>query len=156
MSGILVLRRSDARAMSFLHGVCFSESERWNEQSFDELLILPTTLALGLDGHFGLNAFILVQNSDPDSEILTVCVAPTVRRAGLASQLFDGAVQILSQRGTARIMLDVAADNRGALDFYAALGFQEDSRRKNYYRRGKQPRIDAILMSRDIAGQISS
>ena len=154
MSGILVLRHSDARAMAFLHGACFSETERWTEQSFDELLALPTTLALGLGGRFGLNALILIQDTDPDSEVLTICVAPTARRTGLASQLFDAVLQMLGQRGTARIMLDVAADNLDALDFYAKHGFQEDSRRKDYYRRGKQPRVDAVLMSRDIAGQI--
>jgi len=156
MSGILVLRRSDARAMAFLHGVCFSELERWNAQSFEGLLALPTTLALGLGGRFGLSALLLVQNADPESEVLTLCVAPTARRSGLASQLIEAVLKMLGQRGTARIMLDVAADNQGALDFYAAHGFQEDSRRKDYYRRGTQPRVDAVLMSRDIAGQIQS
>ena len=154
MTGVLVLRPTDAARMAFLHGACFPEQGQWDQAGFSDLMALPTTLALGLDGTFGLDSLILVQIMDPEAEVLTLCVAPTARRSGSASQLFTAALQLLGARGIARIMLDVAADNHAALAFYAHHNFAIDGRRKGYYHRANNQPVDAVLMSRPIAGQI--
>ena len=45
-------------------------------------------------------------------------------------------------------MLDVAADNLGAIAFYESLGFFAEGRRIGYYKRLEGNRIDAILMTK--------
>ena len=151
--GVIVLRPDDAARMAFLHKAAFGEVQAWREAAMAELLQLSSVLALGVEGEIGLCALVLIQRAASDAEILTLGVAPTARRQGLASGLIRAAAAMLGQRGTARLLLDVAADNTGAITFYAQLGFGEDGRRKAYYRREDGPRVDAVLMSRSVAGQ---
>ncbi|WP_143435242.1 GNAT family N-acetyltransferase, partial [Henriciella aquimarina] len=88
----------------------------------------------------------------PDAEILTLAVHPDARRQGLARRLLTAARPLLGQHGVDRLLLDVAADNHGAISFYENCGFVADGRRNNYYSRPDGSRVAAILMSRPIAG----
>ena len=154
MSGaIILLRPDDTFAAASLHAACFDEHGQWTARDMRETLSLPTTLAIGIDGGDGLDGLALIQRVVPDAEILTICVRPDQRRHGLAQKMFDHACGLLGQYGVERLLLDVAADNQPAISFYERNGFARDGIRKNYYQRsGGQP-VDAVLMSRNLAGQ---
>ena len=141
----ILLGPDHVQAMATLHASAFSDQEAWSANAFLDLVILPSTTAFGIGNGSTLRAVLLVQWADPELEILTVATAPEARRQGLAEHLIAHAEQQFQPEKT---MLDVAADNLGAIAFYNSLGFVEDARRKGYYKRLEGQRVDAILMSK--------
>lgn len=76
------------------------------------------------------------------AELQRIGVAVEARRQGIASALLDEIVATAPGTGANRLLLEVRADNGGALGFYAARGFVEIDRRARYYRDG----ADAVVM----------
>ena len=150
--GLSVMAHDDAEAAHNLHARCFPPHETWSVGAFRESLCEPSTLGLAWQLDTRLDGMILLQRVRPDAEILTLAVDPDARRQGLASALLQGARTLLGPYGIDRILLDVAADNHVAIQFYENSGFHEDGRRKNYYLRSGGEHVDAILMSRQLAG----
>jgi len=150
---VRLLTREDAAGLHTLHARCFPPDETWSAWAFKDTLVLPTTLGLATETDGRLSGLILAQKVPPDAEILTMCVAPDHRRAGLATNMLNGLIRLLGPYGVRRLCLDVAADNEAAIAFYESSGFLADGRRKNYYRRSDGTQQDAVLMSRSIAGQ---
>jgi ribosomal-protein-alanine N-acetyltransferase len=97
-------------------------------------------------------SFVLFQRVLEDAEMLTLATMTGAQRKGYARTLLKTAFGHLTQRGIRRCLLDVAADNAAAIALYKALGFREDGRRKAYYKRTAQNKVDAILMSSDLTG----
>lgn len=153
MSGVLVLRPDDAARMAHLHSLAFPTHEQWSAESFGSTLGLRTTLALGVESDIGLKAMIVLQRVGTEAEILTLATAPAHQRQGFAAQVLRHGFELLGQYGTACLMLDVAADNLGAIAFYEGHGFATDGCRPNYYRSGRDKPVDALLMSRAVARQ---
>ncbi|MHA7898440.1 MAG: GNAT family N-acetyltransferase [Henriciella sp.] len=147
------LSRAQAAAMSALHAVTFRPEETWSEATFDALLAQETTLAIGLIQDEDLFAMLVAQMVTGDAEILTLATHPAARRRGYAAGLLTHCEQNGSVGSLERWLLDVAADNHSAIDFYEKLGFRRDGRRANYYKRLEGDRVDAILMSKRLAGQ---
>ncbi len=81
-----------------------------------------------------------------DVEIRTVCVAASYRRHAIASQLLGTLIQSAIEAQASRMLLEVRADNPGAIAFYRRHGFEVLHRRPGYYR----PNIDALVMARSI------
>lgn len=153
MSGVCVLTIEDAERMAVLHKAAFPEGEQWDAAAFADLLALPSTHAYGIGADIGLKGLLVLQVAVDTADILTLAIAPAHRRQGFAGQLLIAAAQILGMKGFERFVLDVAADNDSAIAFYRAHGFIEDGVRKNYYGRLDGRRVDAMLMSRPVAGQ---
>jgi len=78
------------------------------------------------------------------AELQRIAVTPPARRTGVASALLDASV--LLAEGADRMLLEVRADNAGALAFYAANGFVEVDRRPRYYKDG----ASAVVMRRPL------
>ena len=78
-------------------------------------------------------------------EILTLGVAPSWRRRGVGRSLMVAALSEAGLAGARQVFLEVRESNLGARAFYAALGFSESGRRRNYYR---DPAEDALVLSR--------
>ena len=71
------------------------------------------------------------------AELQRIAVTPAARRTGVASALLEACIALAVTDGEAdRMLLEVRADNTGALAFYAARGFVEVDRRPRYYRDG--------------------
>jgi len=107
--------------------------EHWNERAFSELLEMPGTtgeLALADAGPVGL---ILWRVAADEAEILTVCVLPEARRAGVGRFLLEGALAQAEAGGVRRLILEAAEDNEAALALYRRLGFRQEGRRRGYY-----------------------
>ncbi len=145
----------DAPLCAKLHAACFSGTEVWSEQSFRELLTLPTSHAWGIDAEAALVAALLVQRVQDSADILTLMTRPDHRRTGLARILMQRAVDDLSAAGVAELTLDVAADNEAASRFYHRLGFSEQARRKAYYSRAGAAPVDALILRKSLAGHAS-
>lgn len=139
----------DLELVAALHAASFEEA--WGVQAIAELLAMP--------GAFGLIAaepspegprpagFVLARVAAEDCEILSIGIAPQMRRRGVARVLMDEATRLAAASGARRIFLEVAEDNWGARRLYAALGFAPVGRRRNYYRR-RQGAVAALTMRR--------
>ena len=115
----------------------------------DTPLVLALGDALVIDGNRN-------RTGPSDGSPSLWCLGPTAdlaRLAGLATDLLNGLVRLLGPYGVNRLCLDVAADNGAATAFYESSGFLADGRRRNYYERSDGTQVDAVLMSRSIAGQ---
>lgn len=76
-----------------------------------------------------------------EAHVLDVRVDPTRRRRGLGRALVEALVVACDAE---RALLDVRADNTGAIALYEGLGFEIVGRRADYYSDG----CDALLMTR--------
>jgi ribosomal-protein-alanine N-acetyltransferase len=74
--------------------------------------------------------------------VLTLAVAPSARRQGVATALIDAVKGMVSQRGCRSLFLEVATGNIAALALYRRAGFAEVGRRRRYYSDGS----DALVM----------
>jgi len=70
------------------------------------------------------------------AELQRLGVLPAMRRTGVATALLEEVVAQAPATSANRLLLEVRADNTGALAFYAARGFIEIDRRPRYYRDG--------------------
>lgn len=80
-----------------------------------------------------------------ECEILTLAVAPEMRGAKLGARLLDELLRFATERGAARVFLEVRPSNAAARALYARRGFAEVGRRRAYYRDGE----DALLLRRE-------
>lgn len=87
-----------------------------------------------------------------DAEIEAIGVLPGWRRHGVAGLLMQALLELVTQAGSERLLLEVRETNRPAIRLYQAYGFMLDGRRKGYYPAGEGTagRDDALLMSRGV------
>lgn len=129
-----------AALLSGMHAVCFAEM--WSPEAMVELLEMPgangllaveggsLVPALAPPGPAGL---VLWRVIGDEAEILTIAVLPPWRRAGLGQRLMQAAIEDCRAHGAEVMFLEVAADNVGAQQLYATLGFVKVGVRKGYY-----------------------
>jgi ribosomal protein S18 acetylase RimI-like enzyme len=81
-----------------------------------------------------------------------IMVVPADRRAGLAAELLSHGMSWAARGGAERILLEVNPGNTAAVRLYRHHGFDEISRRENYYGNGE----DALVMSASLPGRFSA
>lgn len=86
-----------------------------------------------------------------EAELLTIAVAGTWRRFGLARMLIDAVTDEARARGARQLFLEVAEDNVAARALYEGKSFQSVGRRRGYYARSDGSTTDALTMRRDLA-----
>jgi ribosomal-protein-alanine N-acetyltransferase len=74
-----------------------------------------------------------------ECELLNLAVAPQWRRKGIGR----GLIQAFLDESAGAVYLELRESNRAALNLYKSMGFQEVSRRSNYY---NSPPEAAIVM----------
>ncbi len=136
------------RALSLLHGRCFSSPPPWSEADFAAMLADPLVFLL-VEGDAG---FLLGRAVAGEAELLTLAVAPESRRLGLGRRLVARFLYQARLRGAALAFLEVAAGNAGAVALYDSAGFAVAGRRRGYYARPDGGREDALVMARDLGG----
>jgi ribosomal-protein-alanine N-acetyltransferase len=145
----LLLRRAeakDARAIAALEAACFTHP--WTEgQVEEELAGGEGRLALLLESpRRGVVAWAAFRQVLDELHVMTVAVAPGVRRRGLGRRLLRFALARAARGGARRALLEVRAGNREALALYETLGFRACGLRREYYR---DPVEDAVVLARD-------
>ena len=150
------LSLTDIARMAALHAQAFPASEAWSERQFEDLLAQDSMRAYAIDDRGSLLVFGVIQIVLDQAEILTLATASKHRRRGVATRLLTEVEGEFIGLGFKKWLLDVAADNPGALAFYQKTGFEIDGRRPGYYKRLEGKRVDAILMSKPMAGQAAA
>ncbi len=130
----------DARKLAVLHAAAFERP--WDEAAFEALLVTFNVFGLMLDGQ----GFILCRAVADEAEILTLAVAPLVRRNGAGRALVEEAAGLARARGADSLFLEVAATNAAALALYASTAFEAAGLRRAYYADG----ADALVMRRTL------
>ncbi len=143
-------READIAVLARLHALCFPE-EAWDSAALATILAMP-----GADGRVACAGsgeacgLVLDQCLGADAEILTLGVAPTRRRNGIARALLTDFFLRARAAGARRILLEVAADNEPGLALYHSLGFYRQGRRHGYYLRAARPAVDAWRLCLDL------
>ena len=136
--------RAAAGRVSTLHRVCFPE-DSWDLGSIGQIMRIP-----GFFGRIGWIqdhpvGFALALALGEEAEILSLGVLPGHRRAGAGRALLASIRLEAQRRGIEGIVLEVAVDNTAARALYAACGFTEVGRRRNYYHRAGCF-VDALIL----------
>lgn len=121
-----------------LHKQCFPHKP-WGANDFAELK------KSGCEIIASDNGFIVWRTVCDEAELITIGVAPTARRGGIAAAMLGIMAHELKKAGIKKIFLEVAATNTPARTLYEKNGFKTVGTRPKYY-----DGVDAILMARDL------
>jgi ribosomal-protein-alanine N-acetyltransferase len=138
---------AEAPALAAAHAAAFEAP--WRQDEFEDLLEgegIFGFLATG-DDPLGM---ILCRVAAGEMEVLTLAVAPQVRRHGVAKALMTAALGAARHMGVTEVFLEVAVDNAAAAALYDSLGFNRTGLRRGYYDRGKEGLADALVMRLDL------
>lgn len=146
-----------AELLAALHAASFSRpgDERWSSQAFADVLRMPGSfclLAQFLDDRDARPiGFCACRVAGPDSELLSIGVVPDQRNRGIARQLIAQSIERCRAGGAREMFLEVAEDNPNAQQLYRSLGFHQVGRRRGYYLRLDDLRVDALTMRLDLS-----
>ena len=127
-----------AGVLAAIHAAAFPPGETWGADAFSLQLALPGAFGL-LDPRGGV---LLARVAAEDAEVLTLAVAPDIRRQGIARTLLSAAMAEARVRGATALFLEVATGNVAAQALYRQAGLTEVARRRRYYADGS----DAIVL----------
>ena len=145
MIEIIPMTAAHVAAVAELEKICFG-TEAWHEQSVaSELRNELSFWLVAMDGET-LAGYVGSQTVLGETDMMNVAVHPDFRRKGIAESLIQELVEVLKERESHCLMLEVRASNFGAIKLYEKLGFREVGRRKNYYR---NPREDALILRKE-------
>lgn len=118
----------------------------WSEQTYLTVFqpAAPERHLWVIEDDGKLQAFLVARFSAAECELENLVVAEAQRRRGLASELLLSLIGSARERKLERVLLEVRESNQAARALYGKLGFQENGRRKTYYR---QPSEAAILLT---------
>ncbi len=122
-------------------------ADPWSTQDFRDCLTSDAHfLVVETSGSGAVIGYVVALDAADEGEILNLAVAPAGRRNGLGRALVQHILEALTARGVRQVYLEVRESNAPARALYAAQGFKEVGRRKEYYRR---PVEDAIVLRLD-------
>jgi len=104
----------------------------------------------GLFGDGGLCAYSVHNGAAGEAHLLSLCVAPEMRRRGLGRLLLDHAIRHARRQGCRLMYLEVRPSNPEALSLYRRRGFQPIGQRPGYYP-AHEGREDAVVMCLELA-----
>ena len=143
----------DLGRLSRLHKSCFEES--WSRSDLAHLLAMPGGFGLiarlsegGLARFDALRGvgFSLCRVVRDESELLSIGVAGTHRRRGVAGYLLRASMERARVIGARQMFLEVAVDNVAAQQLYLEHGFERVGTRPDYYQRHNGDRTAAYTM----------
>lgn len=92
------------------------------------------------------DGFALWRGLGDEAEILSIAVAPDVRRRGMAEALLAEILVSAAAEGLRALFLEVDSGNVAARALYEKAGFEKVGVRRRYYRNG----ADALVLRRDL------
>jgi len=138
------MKSYDLPAIAALHAICFEDA--CHAELLGRILTAPGAFGLFTRPHGKAVGFVLCRSSGQKCEILSLAVAPALRRSGLGGLLLDAAIAKATTFKLATLFLEVAEDNMAARRLYEKFGFSTVGRRAHYYRRRYGPSVDALTL----------
>jgi ribosomal-protein-alanine N-acetyltransferase len=132
-----------------LHAACFEAA--WDHADFDRFLCAAETIAHGAIDDDRVVGFVLSRRAADEAEVLTLAVAPTRRRRGLARRLLAAHLEGLVEAGVVSLYLEVDVANAAARALYSTFGFVAVGERKAYYRAAQANSSTALVLRLDLA-----
>lgn len=127
-----------------LEKLCFSDP--WSEKSIaSELENDLADWLVAVDGD-RVAGYVGSQTVMGETDMMNIAVHPDYRRQGIAADLVNTLVDILKNRGSHCLTLEVRASNMSAQKLYEKLGFCLIGKRPRYYH---NPREDALILRKE-------
>jgi [ribosomal protein S18]-alanine N-acetyltransferase len=117
----------------------------WKPEQYEHLVSASsekTVLVIEDTSNPRVQGFLVARNSGGEWELENVVISPAKQRHGLGTLLLSEFLNHAARQGAAAIFLEVRESNLAARAFYLKFDFQQNGRRKSYYR---DPDEDAIL-----------
>jgi len=132
----------ETASIKLLDKLCEIEEQCFDQEAFTKrqiayLLTDYNTIALVAKANNDIAGFIITQieieNNTLFGHIITINVASTYRRKGIASKMLQEIEIILKQKSIRECHLEVREDNSAALKLYQNCGYQKIRRLERYY-----------------------
>lgn len=136
-----------AAVLAQMHAACFSHP--WSTDAFVKLFSMPGAsglIATLPDKEDTAVGFALISNTGEEAEILTLGVLPENQRQNIGTRLLNAIHKTCLAKNTARVFLEVNAQDTGAVRFYSKAGYQHVGTREHYYKHENTPPEDALIM----------
>lgn len=141
---IIPMTRQHVAQVAALEELCFSAP--WSEASVAGELDNPLSVWLVCEDQGRVLGYVGSQTVLEESDMMNIAVLPEARRAGIGERLILSLIELLKDRGSRSLALEVRASNTPAISLYKKLGFLQVGRRPNYYR---SPREDALILRKE-------
>ena len=141
---IIPMTRQHVTQVAVLEKQCFSAP--WSEASVAGELDNPLSVWLVCVDRGKVLGYVGSQTVLEESDMMNIAVLPEARRAGIGERLILSLIELLKDRGSRSLALEVRASNTPAISLYKKLGFLQVGRRPNYYR---GPREDALILRKE-------
>jgi len=138
----------DAAAIAALHAASFRRG--WSEQEIEGLLVDRHVIAHRAMIGGKLIGFIMSRLVEDEAEILSIAIAGSRQRRGLARKLLNFHLRRLAAFSARTMFLEVDEHNEPAMRLYDRAGFHEISRRPNYYQSAGTSPAAALVLRRDL------
>jgi ribosomal-protein-alanine N-acetyltransferase len=144
---VLPLRHEDLDEVVALSAASFTEP--WARAAFEEELARDwSVVRVARAGpRAELAGFVACWLVRDELHVLSLAVAPALRRRGYGRALLEGAVSVARSRGARYATLEVRKSNVAARRLYAGLGFSVIGERPGYY---VAPDEDALVLLREL------
>ena len=121
-----------------LHKQCFPDRP-WSASEFADLK------KSGCEIVASENGFVVWRVTCDEAEIISIGVAPEMRRNGIAETMIILMEQELKKQNVVNVFLEVSEVNYSAIKLYEKCGFKPAGKRPKYY-----DGVDAIIMKKEI------
>lgn len=118
--------------------------DAWSLKSLEETWKQKNSAIFVAKTKEGMAGYLIFYYVLEEGEIARIATAHSVRRQGVAGQMFRKLLDFCQEQQITRIMLEVRENNEAARRFYGKSGFTKDGIRRNYY---ENPKENAVLMS---------
>jgi len=122
----------------------------WSQLQFTTSIQNSNNLCYCLSFNGITIGYLIAMLAGDTADILNIGVDPDFKRQGYGSGLINHLIEELRKRNICKILLEVRAGNKSAIQFYKKQGFEKISVRKNYYMKNSKnqsQREDGIIMS---------
>lgn len=141
---IVSMEEAHVPQIAELEKLCFNDP--WPDQSIRSELTNPLSLWLVALSEGEVVGYVGSQTVIDESDVMNVAVSPNHRRKGLAKQLFLTLENLLKEKKSHSLTLEVRPSNEAAVALYEGLGFVQVGRRPNYYH---NPKEDALILRKE-------
>ncbi|MGO1561520.1 MAG: ribosomal protein S18-alanine N-acetyltransferase [Actinomycetaceae bacterium] len=146
------LRRGDLDRVAALEPELFGPDDWPRSVYVSELTAPARRYYAAVDGTDRLIGWAGIVDAD-EAQVMTIGVDPAHRRQGIATALMAVLIDGAREAGANSVLLEVRADDPGALALYEGIGFHRIGLRRRYYQRSG---ADALVLRLDLRTDVDA